>query len=208
MVHCKTKAIVIDNKPVAVNKNRVVLFTENFGKINVFLTGYGKPVNHWAGAFDAANILEISCRKQNGFYNVTGWEILHFFHDRDFDAFIMKQVMLEVTNEVLPVYEANKNIFKWLEWALKNASTTGVCVYLARLIYKGGFFNFSNEVLKKLLTGDFMRFIKDESSDNLRVMLDQEIGAIEEFTGKPVKSYEMFGKKPRTPPEIKKEKKG
>lgn len=198
MVHCKTKAIVIDNKPVSANKNRVVLFTENFGKINVFLTGYGKAVNHWAGAFDAANILEISCRKKGSFYTVTGWEFLCFYPDKNFLVFLLKQVMLEATNEVLPLNERNKNLFSWLEWALKNVSMKGICVYFARLIYNGGFFNFSNEVLKKLLTGDFMRFIKDESPDNLRAMLNQEIGVIEDFTGQPVKSYEMFGKKPWT----------
>ena len=192
MVQYKTKAIVIDNKPASANKNRVILFTENFGKINIFLTGYGASVNHWAGAFDAANILEISCRKRAGFYTVTGWEFLCFYPDKNLAEFLLKQVMLEATNEVLPLNERNKNLFRWLEWALKNVSMKGICVYFARLIYNGGFFNFSDGVLKKLLTGDFMRFIKEEPPDNLRAMLDQEIGAIENFTGTPIKSYEIF----------------
>lgn len=192
MVYCKTRAIVIDNKSVSDNKNRVILFTENFGKINSFLTGYGKAVNHWAGVFDAANILEIACRKKGPFYTVTGWEILCFYPDKDFTVFLLKQLMLEATNEVLPPDERNRNLFRWLEWALKNASMEGICVYLARLIYRGGFFNFSSGDLKKLLTKDFMRFIGKESPENLKTMLRQEIGAIEVFTGKPIKSYEIF----------------
>ena len=78
----KTKAIVLDNVSNGFNRNKVVLFTENFGKIILKLTGYGRSPNHWAGVFDAANILGISFTKRGNFYVVTGWELVHFSPDR------------------------------------------------------------------------------------------------------------------------------
>jgi len=65
-MYVKTKAIVIDNTPFPQKRNRVILFTEEFGKISVFLKSYGTGVNHWAGVFEMGNFLEITEVRDRG----------------------------------------------------------------------------------------------------------------------------------------------
>jgi hypothetical protein len=188
----KTKAIVIDNKPDAPNKNRVVLFTETFGKISVMLTGYGKSANHWAGVFEGGNIIEISVVDRKNRHIISGWKRLFLSPERTFEDFLLRAMLLEATAEVIPFNETNVNLFKWLEWALKNPGISSVCIYFSRLIYSGGFFDFSNRLLLPTLKKNFRDFLRSKTKREIFSLIKQQVGIIESFTGKRIKSFEIF----------------
>ncbi|MCD6412522.1 MAG: recombination protein O N-terminal domain-containing protein [Elusimicrobia bacterium] len=192
MSNSKTKSVVFDNRRWVENKNRVILFTEAFGKISVYLTGYGKPVNHWGGVFEGGNILDVALLKRRHGYIVSGWRKVFLGDDGDFLLFLIRQIILEATCEVVPFEEPNGNLFKWAVWALKNCSLFSACVYLSRLIYSGGFFDFTHSAILPILRKNFREYLSEKSEDEIISLMRYQVKSIENFIGREIRSFRIF----------------
>ena len=188
----KSKAVILDNRPVCDNKNRVVVFTEQYGKLVTAVSGYGKPVNHWGGAFEGGNILELSFLKRNSFYTITGWEMLYSPKEKSVMDFAARELVLDATNELVPAHAPERGLFKWLVWCLRPFRIRKVYAYLARLIYQGGFLDFSDKMLLSALENGFEKNLEKSSLEALARLLKREMDFIQNFIGGPLKSYDFF----------------
>ncbi len=192
MSNHKTRAVVVDNRRWGENKNRVLLFTEIFGKISVYLTGYGKMANHWGGVFEGGNVLEISLIERRKSFIVSGWQKVFIPDNGRFSQFLLNQIVLESSSEVIPFDEPNENLFRWAVWALKTCSLSSVCVYLSRLIYEGGFFDFSRLDILPILKKNFKQFLSSKGNSEIFEMIERQVRIIENFTGRPLVSFRIF----------------
>jgi len=191
-MYVKTKAIVIDNTPSSQKQNKVILFTEEFGKISVFLKSYGTGVNHWAGVFEMGNFLEVTMLKRFHSFLITGFKLLKEARDRELEEFALKALVFEATNEILPLEEKNTYLFKWLKWTLSNLSEKKVAVYLAHLIYREGFFPFENNEMKNLIKKGFEEFLKHKEETEVLKIIEKEVRHIERFAETKIKSFELI----------------
>lgn len=190
----KSRAVVLDNRRLCDNKNRVVLFTEQYGKIITALAGYGKPAGHWGGAFEGGNILELSFLKRNSFYTVNGWDMIYSPPEADLRDFAARELILDATGELLPAHDPEQGLFKWLVWCLRPFRIRKVYAYLARLIYQGGFLDFSDRLIVAALENDFEKNLEKSSDEDLDRLLRREMDFIQNFIGLPLRSYDFFKK--------------
>ncbi|PKM99963.1 MAG: hypothetical protein CVU78_03575 [Elusimicrobia bacterium HGW-Elusimicrobia-2] len=190
----KTKAVILDNRRVCDNKNRVVVFTEQYGKLITAVAGYGKPVNHWGGAFEGGNILELSFLKKSSFYTITGWEMIYSPQESSVMDFAARELILDATNEIVPVNDPEQGLFKWLVWCLRPFRIRKMYAYLARLIYQGGFLDFSDKMIISALENNFEKNLEKSSPEELARLLKREVDFIQNFTGYPLISYDFFKK--------------
>lgn len=190
----KTKAVILDNRRSGDNKNRVVAFTEKYGKLVSFVTGYGKPANHWGGAFEGGNILELSFLKRSAFYTITGWEIIYSPAEKNLFEFAARELVLDATNEILPLNDPEPGMFKWLVWCLMPFGDRKLYAYLARLIYQGGFLNFSDKMIVGALEKNFEEYLEKSTPAELEKLLKREVDFIQNFIGCPLRTYDFFKK--------------
>ncbi len=193
----KTKAVILDNRRICDNKNRVAVFTEKYGKLVTFVAGYGKTVNHWGGAFEGGNILELSFLKRGTYYTITGWEMIYSLPDKSVMDFAAKELILDATNELVPLNDPEPGLFKWFIWCLRPFGDRKLYAYLARLIYQGGFLNFSDKMILRALDKNFEDYLEKSSPDELAELLKRELDFIQNFIGGPLRSYEFFKKTAR-----------
>ncbi|MBU3955097.1 recombination protein O N-terminal domain-containing protein [bacterium] len=190
----KSQAIILDNTRSCDNKNRVVVFTEKYGKLVSSVAGYGKPVNHWGGAFEGGNILELSFLKRGDFYTITGWEIIYSLQDKSVMDFAARELILGATNELLPLNDPEPVLFRWLVWCLAPYGERKLYAYLARLIYHGGFLDFSDKMIVRVLEKNFEEYLEKNAPGELAELLRREVDVIQNFTGYPLTSYDFFKK--------------
>ena len=188
----KTKAVILDNRRICDNKNRVVAFTEKYGKLVSFVTGYGKSANHWGGAFEGGNILELSFLKRDSFYTITGWEIIYSPLEKNLFDFAARELVLDATNEIVPSNDPEPVLFKWLIWCLMPFGDRKMYAYLARLIYQGGFLNFSDKMIVRAVEKNFEEYLEKSTPVELEKLLKREIDFIQNFIGCPLKSYDFL----------------
>ncbi|MEA2082598.1 MAG: recombination protein O N-terminal domain-containing protein [Elusimicrobiota bacterium] len=188
----KSKGVILDNRHICDNKNRVAVFTEKYGKVVSFVTGYGKPASHWAGVFEGGNILELSFLQRGTSYTVTGWEMIYQPPEKNIMDFAVRELILDATSELVPLTDPDPGLFRWLIWCLRPFGGRKMYAYLARLIYRGGFLNFSDKMIMAALDKNFEEFLAGSSPDELAKLLKREMNFIQNFIGRPLKSYDFF----------------
>jgi len=67
-----------------------------------------------------------------------------------------------------------------------------VYAYLVRLIYQGGFLDFSDKMLLSALENGFEKNLEKSSLEALARLLKREMDFIQNFIGGPLKSYDFF----------------
>ena len=123
--------------------------------------------------------------------------MIYFPEEKSLFDFAARELVLDATNELVPVNDPEHGLFKWLIWCLRPFGNRKMYAYLARLIYQGGFLDFSDKMIISALNKNFEDYLEKSSPDELAKLLKREIDFIQNFIGGPLKSYDFFKKTAR-----------
>ncbi|HLD30542.1 MAG TPA: DNA repair protein RecO [bacterium] len=143
----KNTAFILKNAKARGSDHRITVFTENWGKISIYVKSYAKEKNKYFGRLEVPSKTEVMFSRSRFSHDfiLTGLEQKNAYCRLASDPgkFCWMSIGLEATERFLPWEEAHPLLFRWWNWFLnvyeEKDLEASLLVYLLRLISLSGF---------------------------------------------------------------------